>query len=103
MEIILIMGILLFLTIVFVVYCFIKAYNPNIHILHCWHKIKNSEIKIKQNTKCQEQSLYTTYINGYFCITYNYEEKCCICGKIRHQIGYDYNINRALNFNDKEG
>ena len=61
MEIILIMGILLFLTTVFVIYCFVKAYNPNLHIINFEEKNNMEMFKIDQEVKIHEDGVYPNY------------------------------------------
>lgn len=62
---------------------------------HCWHRIPNSERKIKSpKARCQRQNLYVR--NGHVVFQVKYE--CCICGKIRKHQRCDYDIDRALNY-----
>lgn len=44
---------------------------------HCWHKVKGSERKFKNNSRCKKEHPYIH--NDY--VRYTIQEKCCICGK----------------------
>lgn len=68
--------------------------------LHCWHKIENSERKLKGNSKCQKSDIYVC--DGRY-VKYTIQEQCCVCGKVHESIIYrDYDIVRALKYKDRE-
>lgn len=74
------------------------------HIFHCWHNIKGSELKLlAPPKKCRRNSdLYKrrddSYDTSYIEISMGQE--CCICGKKDRYTYQDFDCVRAMAYKD---
>jgi hypothetical protein len=62
---------------------------------HCWHRIENSEmlLPVARRQKCHRQANPFISIDKYGAFfTVKITEECCLCGRRKYCIVYDYNI-----------
>ena len=69
--------------------------------IHCWHMI-GDRIKIKGSSTCKKSNPYIHTVFGSTCVRYKYTSECCKCGKKKEELGFDYDIQRGLNYPSEE-
>ena len=65
---------------------------------HCWHKIENTNRKLKTNIKCKNIHQYISKGSVGFCVRYVILEECCKCKKKRIYYCEDYQVDRGLSY-----
>lgn len=65
---------------------------------HCWHKVANSERKLRYDGKCKNHHpfIYNTGYGNYVVVRIN--KKCCECGKEKIVCEKEFNTSKAMKY-----
>lgn len=62
---------------------------------HCWHKVANSERKLRYDGKCKLHNPFTCEDRTGKYIMVGITEVCCLCRKYRYACYKEYNLKKA--------